>query len=145
MADMGDVRFVSEDKTDRIIGVVVALCMTAIVTIALLSACSTGDTESGDASTAYTESGAPRFTQYLCDGEQAGRDNECNIRVIQDNQTGVRYLYVGVYGSRGRGVGVCPLLNSDGTPNLDPEAGMDYVTAPSGQRCNEGSERQEEK
>ena len=49
----------SEDKTDRIIGVVVALCMTAIVAIALLSACSTGDTESGDASTAYTESGAP--------------------------------------------------------------------------------------
>ena len=42
MADMGGVRFVSEDKTDRIIGVVIALCMTAIVAIALLSACSTG-------------------------------------------------------------------------------------------------------
>ena len=51
MADMGGVRFVSEDKTDRIIGVVIALCMTAIVAIALLSACSTGDAESGDAST----------------------------------------------------------------------------------------------
>jgi len=76
---------------------------------------------SADASTMTTTGGARRFTWYDDDGtEHYFKQNE--VALVQDNQTGVRYLVVRD-AATGDPVTMCALLDSDGSPDTDPEAG----------------------
>lgn len=64
-----------------------------------------------------TDAGAQRFTTY--DGTENNYVHP-RVKVLQDNQAGVRYLVV-CYCD---GVSVTPLLRADGSLDLDPETGM---------------------
>lgn len=88
----------------------------AVATALMVAACAKA-TGASDASTVENEDGAARFTVYDEDGNEYFTGYR--TRVIQDNQTGVRYLFY----KDGYGGGLTVLLDSDGTPDLDPEAG----------------------
>lgn len=80
----------------------------------------TQETGTTDASTYQTKGGAARFTWYDEEGtEHLFQENQ--MMIVQDNQTGVRYLVV--RDKAGDMCGMTALVDSDGSPNLDPEVG----------------------
>lgn len=95
----------------------------ALALAAALALAGCGNTAAGasDASVSQTTGGAARFSVYDSDGDEhkAAGVTYCTY-VVQDNQTGVRYLYF----KCGYGGGMTPLLRADGTPDTDPEAGL---------------------
>lgn len=74
-----------------------------------------------DESLARTQAGSRRFVFFGTDDGGAALGTSAGTYVLRDRETGVQYLVA--YFSRMGGIGVTPLLNADGTPSLDPEAG----------------------
>ena len=100
----------------KFVAIVLSLCAAAasalVLVLALLgmSGCSTGDASTWPESAEFStlETGQDRFSTH--------GTNIVYWRVIVDHSTGVQYLYA-------RDVGLCPLLDADGTPLLVAEAG----------------------
>lgn len=118
--------FVISQKDDIAEFITIALPIIG-VTLSLLAlsystTTSTSDSTTGasDASTYQTTGGAARFTYYDSEGtEYLFQENQ--MMIVQDNQTGVRYLVV--RDKNGDMSGMTALLDTDGTVDLDPEVG----------------------
>ena len=87
------------------------LALWAVVMALALAGCSAGESESTwPESTEFSEleTGQDRFSTHLTGAH--------GLRVIVDHRTGAQYLCA-------KGEGLCPLLDTDGTPLLVLEAG----------------------
>lgn len=96
-----------------------ALALAAALT---LGGCATRATGASDASVSQTTGGAARFSVYdAATGDEYTGTGKVECWIVQDNQTGVRYL---MFSGWNYGTGITPLLRADGTPDTDPEAGL---------------------